>query len=210
MLSVGGVNGSLGDDRALNDTDPFYGGLKVFNMTSLEWSNYWDNTAVYTATYFMPDVVTSYYDTHSRFPANWSSPSLRALFLQEEQPVEHPNYPALLGIFIGVPVSVGTILLACCCGCCYYHCKDKDRRPRPFPIPPNRPLRRTETRRSMESEPAPLYDGRATEGSRQTETETETEPDPVPGYEGRTDQSTQGIELGVNPQHHEPPPKYEP
>ena len=46
MLSIGGFNPSLVNSSvAYNDTDPFWEGIKIFDMTALKWTNYFNASA---------------------------------------------------------------------------------------------------------------------------------------------------------------------
>ena len=83
MLSVGGLNPSAIDhDAAINETDPFWQGIKVFDLTAMQWTNYFNATA---APYLAPSVVTAYYAAGSRYPSAWSSDDLEDLFSQLKQ-----------------------------------------------------------------------------------------------------------------------------
>ena len=83
MLSIGGLNPSAIDHKAaINETDPFWQGIKVFDLTAMQWTNYFNATA---APYLAPSVVTAYYAAGSRYPSTWSNDDLEDLFSQPEQ-----------------------------------------------------------------------------------------------------------------------------
>ena len=83
MLSVGGLNPSAIDhSAAINETDPFWQGVKVFDLTAMQWTNYFNATA---APYLSPSVVSNYYAAGSRYPSAWSSHDLENLFSQPTQ-----------------------------------------------------------------------------------------------------------------------------
>ena len=83
MLSIGGLNPSAADHTAaINETDPFWQGMKVFDLTAMQWTNFFNATA---APYLAPSVVTAYYAAGSRYPSAWSSNDLEDLFSQPTQ-----------------------------------------------------------------------------------------------------------------------------
>ena len=83
MLSVGGLDPSASDhSAAINETDPFWQGIKVFDLTAMQWTNYYNATA---APYLAPSVVTAYYAAGSKYPSAWSSNDLEDLFSQPTQ-----------------------------------------------------------------------------------------------------------------------------
>lgn len=78
MLSIGGLNPSAASHTAaINETDPFWEGMKVFDLTAMQWTNYFNATA---APYLAPSVVAAYYAAGSRYPSAWSSNDLENLF----------------------------------------------------------------------------------------------------------------------------------
>ncbi|SLM33958.1 Galactose oxidase/kelch, beta-propeller [Lasallia pustulata] len=79
LLSVGGLNPSLPNVSLMwHDTDPYAGGLKVFDMTTLNWTNYYNASA---APYVPSDPVMTYYESKSRYPPEWNNPELGKLFI---------------------------------------------------------------------------------------------------------------------------------
>ena len=61
-----------------NDTDIYAGGLKVFDMTTLNWTNYYNASA---APYVPSDPVMAYYEFKSRYPPEWNNQELGKLFI---------------------------------------------------------------------------------------------------------------------------------
>ena len=80
MLSIGGINPSATSlSDAINDTDPFWEGIKVFDLTALQWTNYYNASA---ASYTAPTAVAAHYAAGSRYPSAWSSDDLQNLFVK--------------------------------------------------------------------------------------------------------------------------------
>lgn len=80
MLSIGGLNPAAANLNATqNNTDPFWEGMKVFDLTALQWTNYYNATA---APYLTPNVVASHYAAGTRYPSTWSSNDLKDIFLK--------------------------------------------------------------------------------------------------------------------------------
>ena len=80
LLSVGGVNPSAANfATARNETDPFWEGMKVFDLTTLQWTNYYNATAT---PYVVPSVVAAHYASGSRYPSMWSNNDVQSLFLK--------------------------------------------------------------------------------------------------------------------------------
>lgn len=83
MLSIGGLNpgkpsfNNPQNDNALNDTDPFAQGVKVFDMTEVKWTNQW-NASI--PSYDLPTAVKNHYTSGNRFPGTWSDPNVKELF----------------------------------------------------------------------------------------------------------------------------------
>lgn len=84
LISVGGLDytvSSSWDDR-YDYTDPYTQGLKVFDMTELNWTNYFDATA---PPYETPGLVTNYYNSKKDANGNvfpeWDQDGLRDLFI---------------------------------------------------------------------------------------------------------------------------------
>ena len=93
MLSIGGLNPSAIDHTAaVNETDPFWQGIKVFDLTAMQWTNYFNATA---APYLAPSVITAYYAAGSRYPSAWSSEDLEDLFSQPTQNSSTTGSPPL-------------------------------------------------------------------------------------------------------------------
>lgn len=79
LLSVGGLNPSLPNlTVAWNHTDPYAEGLKGFDMTSLQWTNYYNASA---APYVPSDPVMAHYELKSRYPFQWDTTKLEKLFI---------------------------------------------------------------------------------------------------------------------------------
>ena len=79
LLSVGGVSPSAASFQvSIGEEDSFVQGLKVFDMTDLQWTNKWDAA---TPAYEPPAVVTSFYESiASSGPSQWDMPELEAIF----------------------------------------------------------------------------------------------------------------------------------
>ncbi len=91
MLSIGGLDPSAANyGAAINNTDPFWEGVKIFDLTTLQWTNYYNATA---APYLAPSPVAAHYATDSKYPSTWSSNDLESLFLKSTSntstPIEH-------------------------------------------------------------------------------------------------------------------------
>ncbi|OCL12594.1 hypothetical protein AOQ84DRAFT_372941 [Glonium stellatum] len=79
LISVGGLNPSAPSPAAaMNDTDPFILGLKVFDMTELQWTNFYNASA---EPYVPPDVIAKYYTANGRYPTMWNDPRLKDIFI---------------------------------------------------------------------------------------------------------------------------------
>ena len=92
MLSIGGLNPSATSRGAAeNDTDPFWEGIKVFDLTALQWTNYYNTSAEpYTA----PTAVAAHYTEGSTFPSTWSSDDLEHLFVKAKSKSAPPVKPS--------------------------------------------------------------------------------------------------------------------
>lgn len=91
MLSIGGLDPSATSyGAATNDTDPFWEGVKVFDLTTLQWTNYYNATA---APYLAPGPVAAHYAAGSRYPSTWSSNDLESLFLKPTSNTSTPMEP---------------------------------------------------------------------------------------------------------------------
>ena len=78
MLSIGGINPSaVNISAAYNNTDPYWEGIKVFDLTKLQWTNYYNANA---APYVSPSAIAAHYATGPRYPSTWSSSGLKNLF----------------------------------------------------------------------------------------------------------------------------------
>ena len=78
MLSIGGVNPTTSSyQTAYNDPDPFWEGIKIFDMAKLQWTNYFNASA---APYTTPSAVTAHYAAGLRYPSKWGSNDLESLF----------------------------------------------------------------------------------------------------------------------------------
>ena len=89
MLSIGGLNpASVNYEAAINDTDPFWEGMKVFDMTDLKWTNYYNATA---APYIAPSAVAAHYAAGSTYPSTWSDEDVKSLFLNPTSNASTPT-----------------------------------------------------------------------------------------------------------------------
>ncbi|TLD17207.1 uncharacterized protein PgNI_02255 [Pyricularia grisea] len=103
MLSVGGIESW---ENKFNTTisDPWKNGLKVFDMTTLKWSNTYDPDA---PAYETPAEIKSWYDAGGRQSVKWDKPETETLFSQatvEQQPTESDPGSATsssLGVIVG-------------------------------------------------------------------------------------------------------------
>ena len=92
MLSIGGLNPSATSfSAAINDTDPFWEGIKVFDLTALQWTNYYNASA---APYTAPTAVAAHYAAGSRYPSAWSSDDLEKLFVKPNTEAATPVKPS--------------------------------------------------------------------------------------------------------------------
>ncbi|KAH0563239.1 hypothetical protein GP486_002194 [Trichoglossum hirsutum] len=92
LLSVGGINSSFVSlYGAFNDTDPYPHGLKVFDMTEMKWTETFNASA---AAYVPPDVVTTYYKDHGKYPSKWTDTRLQNLIDHSSSPSPSPSPPA--------------------------------------------------------------------------------------------------------------------
>ena len=92
MLSIGGINPTATSlSAAANDTDPFWEGIKVFDLTALQWTNYYNASA---APYTAPTAVTAHYAAGSRYPSAWSSDDLESLFVKNKTEAATPVKPS--------------------------------------------------------------------------------------------------------------------
>lgn len=111
MLSIGGINPTATSlSAAINDTDPFWEGIKVFDLTALQWTNYYNASA---APYTAPTAVAAHYAAGSRYPSAWNSDDLESLFVENKTeatttvepsaPVsQHPEVPTTTNRKAGV------------------------------------------------------------------------------------------------------------
>lgn len=120
MLSIGGLNPSTVDFLvAQNETDPFWEGIKVFDMTALEWTNSYNASS---APYVPSGAISDYYAGELKYPS-WSLPEVEDLFVK--RPPNEPNPPPTSprkgltpdqkDTVIGTVVGVGTCLLCLAC-----------------------------------------------------------------------------------------------
>ena len=78
MLSIGGVNPTRSTyQAAYNDPDPFWEGIKVFDMTTLQWTNYFNASA---APYTASSAIAAHYAAGPRYPSKRTSDDLKTLF----------------------------------------------------------------------------------------------------------------------------------
>lgn len=93
MLSIGGLNPSAPTHSAsINETDPFWEGVKVFDLTELQWTNHYNATA---APYLAPSAVAAHYAAGSRYPSAWSNNDLKSLFLKTPSNTSEQIQPSL-------------------------------------------------------------------------------------------------------------------
>lgn len=79
MLSIGGRDPT----DVYNDTtsaDPFFQGLGIFDLTTMQWSNGYNADA---EPYETPAMVKAWYAANGRSTRTWDSPATQRLFLQE-------------------------------------------------------------------------------------------------------------------------------
>ena len=127
MLSIGGFDPRAASlSAAYNDTDPYWEGMKVFDLTELQWTNYFNANA---APYVAPSAVAAHYAAGSRYPSTWSSSDLENLFVEPKTnlftPIEptasaspQPGTPttnrkaAVIGGAVGGAAGVALVILA--------------------------------------------------------------------------------------------------
>ncbi|ELQ43227.1 hypothetical protein OOU_Y34scaffold00163g25 [Pyricularia oryzae Y34] len=103
MLSVGGIE-SWNNKFGSGISDPWKSGLKVFDMTTLKWSDTYDPDA---PPYETPADVKSWYDAGGRASVKWDKPDTEALFASStsgQQPVDsgpQGGPPAPIGVMVG-------------------------------------------------------------------------------------------------------------
>ncbi|TLD30726.1 hypothetical protein PspLS_03076 [Pyricularia sp. CBS 133598] len=103
MLSVGGIE-SWENKFSSGISDPWKNGLKVFDMTTLKWSDTYDPDA---PAYETPAEIKSWYDAGGRESVKWDKPDTEALFTPSNsgrQPTDSgsgrgPSPP--LGVMVG-------------------------------------------------------------------------------------------------------------
>lgn len=92
MMSIGGLNPSFASvPGALNDTDPFWEGIKVFDMTALQWTNYYNAS---TAPYTPSETILQYYGGQLKYPA-WSLSAVQDLFVNRNSSASSPTQTPL-------------------------------------------------------------------------------------------------------------------
>ena len=120
MLSIGGLKPSLAKiSTAVNDTDLFWEGIKVFDMTALEWTNYYNASS---APYNPSKVISDYYGGELGFPS-WSLPAVENLFinrtLSKSSPSPTPLHKAMTyhleGTIGGTVGGIGVSLVSIAC-----------------------------------------------------------------------------------------------
>jgi hypothetical protein len=75
MLSIGGLDPSASSfEDAIKDSDNFTQGIKVFDMTEMQWTNKWDANV---PEYQTPAAIKN---TAMDGPASWNMPELEAIF----------------------------------------------------------------------------------------------------------------------------------
>ena len=77
MLSIGGTNPTVA--KQLFQTDTVWEGIKVFDLTTLEWTNYFNATA---PPYLAPKAIADHYSAGSRYPSTWSSSTIENFFVK--------------------------------------------------------------------------------------------------------------------------------
>ena len=92
MLSIGGTNPSAANFSAADfQNDPFWEGIKVFDLTTLAWTNYFNATA---PPYLTPKAIADYHATGSRYPSTWSSIELESIFMKSVSKSSTPSGPS--------------------------------------------------------------------------------------------------------------------
>ena len=79
--------GHTNDSTALNNTDLFWRGIKVFSMTALEVMNYYHASS---APYIRPKVISKYYGGELKYPF-WSLPAVENLFVDRPSNESSPS-----------------------------------------------------------------------------------------------------------------------
>ena len=92
MLSIGGLDPRAANlTAAWNDTDPFWEGMKVFDLTDLKWTNYYNATA---RPYVAPTVVAAHYASGPQYPSTWSNSDLQSLFMGSQYNGINSTFPS--------------------------------------------------------------------------------------------------------------------
>ena len=120
MLSIGGLNPSIDKlPNAMNDTDLFWEGIKVFDMTALKWTNYYNAS---TAPYLPSKTISDYYGGGLKYPS-WSLPAVESLFVDrpanQSKPSQTPLHEATTfhrkDIIGGTVGGIAALLLSIAC-----------------------------------------------------------------------------------------------
>ncbi|KAK1655596.1 hypothetical protein BDP81DRAFT_388510 [Colletotrichum phormii] len=94
MLSIGGVDWSVGFPKYLTDPDPWEFGLGIFDMTEMRWSDRYDSQALPCGS---PVVVKQWYVQGGLDSIIWASEEVKALFLRREAPDNSTSDPSTTG-----------------------------------------------------------------------------------------------------------------
>lgn len=86
MLSIGGTDVSKGFPAEFADPDPWAQGLGVFDMTSLRWTDGYNNNA---GAYDTPEAVKQFYRDGGLDKVQWTSDEVKGLFTSSKSRHEH-------------------------------------------------------------------------------------------------------------------------
>lgn len=79
MAVVGGVNVPRASAIDIWTPDPWPNGIDVFDLTEMNWVDQYDPDA---ADYQSPNMVKEFYETNSRYPAEWTSSEVESWFTE--------------------------------------------------------------------------------------------------------------------------------
>lgn len=92
LLSIGCLNPSLVNiQAAMNDTDLFWEGIKVIDLTALEWTNCYNASS---APYVPSETISEYYGGELKYPS-WSLPAVENLFIDRPSSQSSPTPTSL-------------------------------------------------------------------------------------------------------------------
>lgn len=92
MLSIEVLDPSFAQTfSAMNDTDPFWEGIRIFDMTALEWTNYYNASS---APYIPSKTILDYGGGELKYPS-WSLPAAENLFVNRPSKESSPSPTSL-------------------------------------------------------------------------------------------------------------------